>query len=74
MYDLTIFKLRCGLFTLKIYTKGERVLRERYMALEQPLKDQTEFSVGTVLQRTCVYLSVEGLRYREIAAILGVRK
>ena len=27
MYDLTIFKLHCGGLTLKIYTKGERVLR-----------------------------------------------
>ena len=26
-YDLTIFKLHCGGLTLKIYTKGERVLR-----------------------------------------------
>src|SRR5262249_40263447 len=26
-YDLTIFKLCCGKLTLKIYTKGERVLR-----------------------------------------------
>src|SRR5207247_5983972 len=26
-YDLTIFKLHCGRLTLKIYTKGERVLR-----------------------------------------------
>jgi hypothetical protein len=26
-YDLTIFKLHCGQLTLKIYTKGERVLR-----------------------------------------------
>jgi hypothetical protein len=26
-YDLTIFKLRCGKLTLKIYTKGARVLR-----------------------------------------------
>jgi hypothetical protein len=26
-YDLTIFRLRCGKLTLKIYTKGERVLR-----------------------------------------------
>ena len=26
-YDLTIFKLHCGKVTLKIYTKGERVLR-----------------------------------------------
>src|SRR5213592_2789225 len=26
-YDLTIFKLHCGKLTLKIYTKGELVLR-----------------------------------------------
>jgi hypothetical protein len=26
-YDLTIFKLRCSKLTLKVYTKGERVLR-----------------------------------------------
>ena len=26
-YDLTVFKLHCGRLTLKIYTKGERVLR-----------------------------------------------
>ena len=26
-YDLTIFKLHCSRLTLKIYTKGERVLR-----------------------------------------------
>jgi hypothetical protein len=25
-YNLTIFKLHCGKLTLKIYTKGERVL------------------------------------------------
>ena len=32
VYDLTIFKLRCSLFTLKIYTKGERVLRVETIA------------------------------------------
>ena len=32
VYDLTIFKLRCSLFTLKIYTKGERVLRMETIA------------------------------------------
>jgi hypothetical protein len=26
-YDLTVFKVHCGLLTMKIYTKGERVLR-----------------------------------------------
>ena len=31
-YDLTIFKLHCGKLTLKIYSKGERVLRIEAMA------------------------------------------
>jgi len=31
-YDLTIFKLHCGKLTLKIYTKGERVLRVEAIA------------------------------------------
>jgi len=31
-YDLTIFRLHCGKLTLKIYTKGERVLRVEAMA------------------------------------------
>jgi hypothetical protein len=31
-YDLTVFKLHCGKLTLKIYTKGERVLRIEAMA------------------------------------------
>src|SRR5438445_6727541 len=26
-YDLTVFKVLCGRLTLKVYTKGERVLR-----------------------------------------------
>ena len=32
MYDLTIFKLHAGRLTVKIYTKGERVLRVEAMA------------------------------------------
>jgi hypothetical protein len=32
VYDLTVFKVQCGLFTLKIYTKGERVLRVETIA------------------------------------------
>jgi len=31
-YDLTIFKVYCGKVALKIYTKGERVLRAEGMA------------------------------------------
>lgn len=26
-YDLTVFKIHCGKLTVKIYSKGERVLR-----------------------------------------------
>ena len=33
-YDLTIFKLYCGKVALKIYTKGERVLRSEAMAVD----------------------------------------
>jgi hypothetical protein len=31
-YDLTVFKIHCGKVALKIYTKGERVLRAEAMA------------------------------------------
>ncbi len=31
-YDLTIFKVHCGELALKIYSKGERVLRAEAMA------------------------------------------
>jgi isocitrate dehydrogenase (NAD+) len=33
-YDLTILKLHCGKLTLKIYTKGERVLRIEVVVVE----------------------------------------
>ena len=33
-YDLTIFKVYCGKMALKIYTKGERVLRAEAMATD----------------------------------------
>src|SRR6202046_3719286 len=41
-YDLTIFKLHCGKLTLKIYTKGERVLRIEAMAQELHCKRSLE--------------------------------
>ena len=37
-YDLTIFKLHCGKLTLKIYTKGERVLRMEAIAHNTPAR------------------------------------
>ena len=45
-YDLTIFKLHCGNLTLKIYTKGERVLR-----LEAVVHDTEELHCGSSLEK-----------------------
>ena len=45
-YDLTIFKLHCGKLTLKIYTKGERVLR-----IEAVLHNTEELHCGRSLER-----------------------
>jgi len=45
-YDLTIFKLHCGNLTLKIYTKGERVLRIEAMA-----HDVAELDCGRSLEK-----------------------
>src|SRR6201988_3549346 len=46
MYDLTIFKLHCGKLTLKIYTKGERVLR-----IEAVAHNTTELNCGRSLDK-----------------------
>jgi hypothetical protein len=45
-YDLTIFKLHCGKLTLKIYTKGERVLR-----IEIVVHNTKELRSGRSLER-----------------------
>jgi hypothetical protein len=45
-YDLTIFKLHCGKLSLKIYTKGERVLR-----IEAVLHNSEELQCGRSLER-----------------------
>src|SRR6201981_1651950 len=45
-YDLTIFKLHCGQLTLKIYTKGERVLR-----IEAVAHNTTELNCGRSLDK-----------------------
>jgi hypothetical protein len=45
VYDLTIFKLHCGRLTLKIYTKGERVLR-----IEAVAHDVRELRCGRLLE------------------------
>jgi hypothetical protein len=43
-YDLTIFKLHCGKLTLKIYSKGERVLR-----IEAAAHNTRELNCGRAL-------------------------
>ena len=45
-YDLTIFKLHCGNLTLKIYTKGERVLR-----IEVVVHNTKELRCGRSLEK-----------------------
>jgi hypothetical protein len=45
-YDLTIFRLHCGKLTLKIYTKGERVLR-----IEAMVHNVKELDCGRSLER-----------------------
>src|SRR4030088_1271933 len=45
-YDLTIFKLHCGKLTLKIYTKGERVLR-----IEAVAHNTRELNCGLSLEK-----------------------
>ena len=45
-YDLTVFKLHCGRLTLKIYTKGERVLR-----IEVVVHNTQELRCGRSLEK-----------------------
>src|ERR1700736_3331537 len=45
-YDLTIFKLHCGKLTLKIYTKGDRVLR-----IEVVVHNTQELRCGRSLEK-----------------------
>ena len=45
-YDLTIFKLHCGKLTLKIYTKGERLLR-----IEVVVHNTQELQCGHSLEK-----------------------
>ena len=45
-YDLTIFKLHCGKLTLKIYSKGERVLR-----IEAVAHNTRELNCGRTLDK-----------------------
>lgn len=55
-YDLTIFKLHCGNLTLKICTKGERVLR-----IEAIAHNATELDCGRSLEKFPEIVSDETL-------------
>ncbi len=59
VYDLTIFKLHCGRLTLKVYTKGERVLR-----LEAVVHDAKQLRCGRSLENFA----------RLVAALKGILK
>jgi hypothetical protein len=64
-YDLTIFKLHCGKLTLKIYTKGERVLR-----IEAVVHNTSELRCGRSLERfPRILVEAEGILERFMNAL-----
>jgi hypothetical protein len=64
-YDLTIFKLHCGRLTLKIYTKGERVLRAEAVA-----HDTGELDCGRSLERLpAIVTALQGMLGRFLDAV-----
>lgn len=65
VYDLTIFKLHCGRLTLKVYTKGERVLR-----IEAVVHDAKELRCGRSLENFAHLLAaLKGILKRFIDAL-----
>jgi hypothetical protein len=63
-YDLTIFKLHCGKLTLKIYNKGERVLR-----IEAVAHSTQELNCGRSLEKFPEVVSrLKGHRHRRDTA------
>jgi hypothetical protein len=64
-YDLTIFKLHCGKLTLKIYTKGERVLR-----IEAIAHNTQELDCGRSLEKfPQIVLLLKGMLERFLNAL-----
>ena len=64
-YDLTIFKLHCGKLTLKIYTKGERVLR-----LEAVVHNTEELRCGRSLEKfPQIVAEAKGILHRFMDAL-----
>lgn len=69
-YDLTIFKLHCGRLTLKIYTKGERVLRT-----EAVVHDTAELDCGRSLERfPRIVTELQGMLGRFLEAVSCVAR
>ena len=65
VYDLTIFKLHCGRLTLKVYTKGERVLR-----IEAVVHDAKELRCGRSLENFAhLVAALKGILKRFIDAL-----
>jgi hypothetical protein len=68
VYDLTIFKLHCGRLTLKIYTKGERVLR-----IETVVHDTRELRCGRSLDNfPRLVVALKGILKRFMDALSGI--
>ena len=64
-YDLTIVKLHCGKLTLKIYTKGERVLR-----IEAVVHNTSELRCGRSLEKfPRIVVEAEGILERFMDAL-----
>jgi hypothetical protein len=64
-YDLTIFRLRCGKVILKIYTKGERVLR-----IEVVVHNTEQLRCGRALEKfPLVVLKVKAILERFLNAL-----
>jgi hypothetical protein len=67
-YDLTIFKLHCGKLTLKIYTKGEHVLR-----IEAVLHTTEELQCGRSLERfPRLVIELKGILERFLNALSSI--
>jgi hypothetical protein len=65
VYDLTIFKLHCGRLTLKIYTKGERLLR-----IEAVAHDAKELRCGRSLENFArIVAALKGILQRFMDAL-----
>jgi hypothetical protein len=69
-YDLTIFRLHCGKLTLKIYTKGERVLR-----VEAVVHNTEELRCGRSLEKfPRILAEAKGILQRFMNALSSINQ